>query len=514
MGIAASKITQSLKTLAEKNKDAIVLIDKGKDYSAKSIWEKSLSLAIGLESRGFNPKNRVLLLFEPGVDFVVCIYALLLLDSTIVLLDPEMGPKNFSAKIDQINPQFVFADSRLLLLSHYPKLKKWVTKIKKDIPSFELPQACSVIAVGKRIPFGPKNLHLQDVMLPIIQPELEVRENHGQILVFTSGTLSVPKGVLHGNLSLGASIQHLVEIFQTTSGKVVGTYLPHFMLIGIAASLTVKAFPKTWTAKKKLQWFKQESVELFFGPPSEILGMVQHCENTNQSFPSSFKHLLLGSAPVHQSFLIRLLKVLAPNVQVTCIYGMTEHLILSLADGREKAKRQCQGDWLGYIHEGVQVKISDDQEILVKSNQLFSRYYHEESRPEWHSTGDLGKQLEDGSLTLLGRKKDMIIRRDFNIYPAHYEAIVTQIPEVEDAVFIGIFSPKKQDEIVFLVIDAENVNTTQIEKNLKKGEFSIDKEALPDFIVNMRIPYTGRQHKPDKNSLRAELSKIYACELS
>ncbi len=513
MGIAVSSITQELQTLAKNKKDSIVLIDSEKSHTAKDIWEKSLSLAFGLKSKGFNPKDKVLLLFEPGVDFVVCIYALLLLDATIVLLDPEMGPKNFNAKIDQIKPDYAFVDSRLLLLSNYPKLKKFIDIFKKDIPSFQLPKDCSIISVGKKMWFGPKNISLIDLMLPYEPMELAMRENHGQLLVFTSGTLSVPKGVLHSSESLGFSIQHLSKLLQETNGKIVGTYLPHFMLIGIATGLTVKTFPKNWSAKRKLYWFEKEKIELFFGPPSEVLGMVRECENSNKNFPSTFKHLLLGSAPVHRSFLLRLLKVLKPHVKVTCIYGMTEHLFLSVADGREKAIRECQGDWLGYIHKDVEIKINDDQEISVKSNQLFSKYYHEESSPEWHATGDLGEKLADGSLTLLGRKKDMIIRRDFNLYPAHYEGIVTQIPEVNDAVFLGIFSKKMQDEIVFLVVDAENISLAQLEKKIEKGEFGIDKEALPDYIVFMPIPYTGRQHKPDRSSLRAELAKTYACEL-
>jgi len=123
-----------------------------------------------------------------------------------------------------------------------------------------------------------------------------------------------------------------------------------------------------------------------------------------------------------------------------------------------------------------------------------------------HATGDLAR-LVGGELALLGRKKDMIIRGDFNLYPELYEPTVERIPGVRRAVFVGVYDERGADERVVLVVEpdgAGDVTTlpARVARALRAGDTRIDEPALPDHILVMSLPEGGRSSKVDKRALR------------
>jgi acyl-CoA synthetase (AMP-forming)/AMP-acid ligase II len=215
---------------------------------------------------------------------------------------------------------------------------------------------------------------------------------------------------------------------------------------------------------------------------------------------------MLGSAPVYPRFLEELYLMCKPHVKILCLYGMTENLVVCAADGKEKMASQHKGDFLGKPLSGVELSFADDQEILLASPQLFSRYLHANNRETPHQTGDLGYLSENGELILTGRKKDMIIRRDTNIYPAIYEKTIRSIPGVHEAVMVGKYREDLHDEEVVLFVESDFTDEKKLLAQLTTGIFSIDKEALPDKIVFTKIPRSGRQDKVDRNALRKLLS--------
>jgi acyl-CoA synthetase (AMP-forming)/AMP-acid ligase II len=95
----------------------------------------------------------------------------------------------------------------------------------------------------------------------------------------------------------------------------------------------------------------------------------------------------------------------------------------------------------------------------------------------------------------------MIIRRDFNIYPALYEGTIKKIPGVNEAAMVGIYDENNHDEILYLAIENSDPTVDGISNLLAKGAFSIDKQAIPDVIFKMNIPRKGRQDKIDRSAI-------------
>jgi len=394
-------------------------------------------------------------------------------------------------------------------LQEHPLLKRLLLSLVRKIPDIRLIPGMRLVSVGKWLPVFRKHVTLQQLRQRAQQvPELvdggAFTEN---VITYTSGTLSIPKGVLHSDASLGASIESLCRLFKEEQRAIVGTYLPHFMLLGIAAGLPVKLMKAQLSATKKMEFIKKESIGILFGPPSDYLPMIIYCEESGQKLPDCLQHVLIGSAPAHTRFLQRLVAVLPLHTRITCTYGMTENLLVAVVDGREKAGYTGEGDLLGKPAAGVHLRIEEDGEIMVKSPQLFSRYFHEPGRPEWHASGDLGKIDGQGNLILMGRKKEMIIRRNMNIYPALYENTIKHIKGIEEAAMVGVYNEDTHDEKVYLALEGAGINIQSVKKQLVHGKHSIDAEALPDVIFAITIPRKGRQNKIDRAAIVDHIRK-------
>jgi acyl-CoA synthetase (AMP-forming)/AMP-acid ligase II len=498
-----------LRTLAQERPDHPVLLGDQSGMTARQLLEDSQHLASLLEAEGLRPDSKVVVIVPPGADFLRLIHALMMLRVTVALIDPDMGPELFAAKLRQLTPTFVFLDSRLLFLQEHPLLRwaylRWAQK-PVYVPRLA---GVTVVSSGPSMPVWQSHIPIRQLLNRPRKPvQLQPADPDAEFLItYTSGTLQEPKGVVHTHASLQTSIRHLSNLLQAGPGDRLATHLPHFLLLGIANQLPVYLWKESLDPEGRLRFIREHQITTLFGPPSEYLPLVTYCEKNNCRLPDTLRHVLLGSAPVHPSFIRRLERVSPPTLRITCTYGMTEHLLVCTVQGAGKTDYGGAGDLLGKPVEGVEIKIAEDGEILLRSDQLFKRYFHERDRPAFHATGDLGRLDQDGNLVLHGRKKEMLIRRNTNIYPALYEATIKKIPGVDEAVMVGVYNARLYDEQVYLVVESSVPRSISwFYQALRSGPYRIDPEALPDEILFRTIPRKGRQQKVDRQSLAKEVA--------
>ena len=500
--------TPFLDSLSNMSGKAVVFSEGKQSVFAGGLYQKSISLATGLREKGFQDKDRIAIIVPPGKEFLEIFFAANLLNGMLAIIDPEMGRDNFESKLKQFDPKYIFIDSRLLLLKENPLLLHLYLKFSKRPFYFSFTQKALIVATGKKLPLVGKFLRLRKLYSTLTQAVTFKDTSEDEFMVtYTSGTLAEPKGVVHSVHSLFQSLTKIKDILASWGDKRIAAYLPHFLLFGICSGNPVFLYDKDKSAKWMIHFFEKNNITTLFGPPSFYISLIDHCKKQKRLLPASLQLIILGSAPVHPKFVEMLYEALQSHTKVLCLYGMTENLIVCSIDGRDKIKSTASGDVVGKPFEGIILSIADDGEILLQSPQLFSRYLHFQDRETPHRTGDLGYITPDGTLVLNGRKKDMIIRRDTNIYPAIYEKTIKNIPDVSEAVLVGIYSEQKHDEEVFLVVESEKYSEAELLKLLKSGKYSIDKEALPDKIVFMKIPLSGRQNKVDRKKIREELAK-------
>jgi long-chain acyl-CoA synthetase len=225
--------------------------------------------------------------------------------------------------------------------------------------------------------------------------------------------------------------------------------------------------------------------------PDELAGAFDKFEenlfrNVRSLFGSSIRECVTGAAPIAPEILRFFY---ACGVPVMEGYGMTEtatSATVNRAEGNE-----FRFGSVGRPMKGVDVRIADDGEILIKGPNIFKGYYKNEAATEetlekdgWLHTGDLGRLDDDGYLFITGRKKDIIITAGGkNITPANLENGLKQSRWISQAVVIG----DRRPYLVALI--------------------TLDPEELPALAAQLEIDSADPAELATHEGVRAEIQK-------
>lgn len=508
-------LEQFLSKVEENPNKKIIIETSGKTTSATELADKSLRLAVNLSRAGFKKGDKVLLLVRPCVELVVFILAVMRLSGVIVIVDPGMGKDVFENRVKLAKPKWIFGESIIFTIQNHPIIKFILRKKGYDIPEISKLKGINNIRLGLPLPGSLSSLSYDSLLnqkLDISNIRFnKIKGEEDAMIVFTSGTTSFPKGVVHTISSLTSTIKKIAYVCKPSSDDIFEASEGHFLLLAVSLGVTTILSKKKFDPEYYFEILKKYRPTTLFGPPAEFIDLLNYCKRTNSKFPHYINKIFLGSAPVLSGFLNKLIPYLSNNTQITCIYGMTEILPVAMADGRKKANWQGKGDFLGNFIPGVKYKITKDKELLLNGDHQFKNYLGFD-KTEYLATGDL-VNVTNNELVLVGRKKDMIIKGNFNIYPELYESTIQKIPGVSACAMVGVRNEQKEDEEIVLVIEPEDFSNKVLEKfienKLKSGDYSIDTQALPDKILIMKLPRSGRQSKIDKNKLRKIILQKY-----
>jgi len=476
----------------------------GQKVTYSELVNKARRIGGNLTLRGFQSGDRALLLSKPGVDAVAWVLGVMYAGGVSVIADPGMGKVVFEERVKAAEPKWALVDDAIILLAAIPPLMA-LARRRADIPDMSVVQGLAIFHHGKHPLLGFKYPDFRSLLRKTeLATNTQKKQDQEAIVVFTSGTTSKPKGVVHSVGSLVATLSLVGEIIKPKHDAVFYTNLPYFLLIGIGLGVTVIVETKKPTPKSILSDLRKYNASIIFGPPGEVLPIVEYCRQHDLKIPHQIGHIYLGSAPVYSSFLKKLEAVLPPSTVITCIYGMTEILPIAVVDGRQKAGTKLTGDLIGEPVGQIKATIMADGELVVSGTHMCMQYLGEKkSHAEIH-TGDTVR-LEGKQIVMIGRKKDMILRGDYNIYPALYEPIIEAIPGVRACAMVGIYDHNRADEQIAVAVEVDGsreLTKAYIEKRLRSGSYSIDTHAFPDKIVFMKLPRSGRQLKVNKIAIK------------
>jgi long-chain acyl-CoA synthetase len=323
--------------------------------------------------------------------------------------------------------------------------------------------------------------------------EVAEREDDGPaVIIYTSGTTGTPKGatLTHANLRAGADVgRDLVDA--GPESVTVGT-LPLFHVFGMNSimNVTVRArglmtLVPRFDPGKVLEVIERDRATTFGGVPTMYGALLNHPEREKHDC-SSLELCISGGAALPVEVLRGFDE--AFGCKILEGYGLSETTGMSSFNTRDRERKPGS---IGVPVGGTEIRLVDDEDNDVEPGEpgeLVSRgpfvmrgYWNNDEATEgvmrggWFHTGDVATVDEDGYLYIVDRKKDLIIRGGYNVYPREIEEVLYSHPAVLEAAVLGVPHSSLGEEVGAAVV-------------LKEGQ-DVEADELRDFTKERLAAY-------------------------
>ena len=355
-------------------------------------------------------------------------------------------------------------------------------------------------------------------------PDPGVGEDDIAVILFTSGTTGQPKGVTltHRNLySNAASAVQLAEESGDEPGTTLGVLpLAHIYGFTMANTLFLRGgsmviLPK-FDVRAVCEAIQKYRVEAFSAVPAMIYALTMAPE-VDEYDVSSLESVGSGSAPLPVSLIEAFRKRF--NAEIYEGYGLSEAAPTVSAHRRNQTIKPGS---VGQAFPGFELRIADEAgnplatgevgELLVRGENITPGYYNNEEatraalREGWLHTGDVARLDEDGYLYIVDRKKDLILRGGFNIYPRDLEELISRHPAVAEVAVVGVASERMGEEVVAVVVRTPDSEISE-EELLAFCQERLARYKTPRRLVFMEAMPRNGVGKILKKSLRDQVAE-------
>ncbi|SLM28537.1 FadD2 [Desulfamplus magnetovallimortis] len=358
---------------------------------------------------------------------------------------------------------------------------------------------------------------------PTTEPDVILRIEDPVQMTYTSGTESLPKGVIISNQSLIAEYMGCIIDGKYDSNDININALPIYH----CAQRDVFMNPIFWMGGTNifmgpdigriLKNIASYKATMFFAPPTVWIGMLRHPDFDKYDLSSLVK-CYYGASIMPREILRELLEKF-PKAGVYNYYGQTElapyHTILKAEDAMEK----IGSAGMGGLHMETRIEDNDGQpitgtdipgEICGRGPHVMTMYFKEPEKTEeamkggWFHSGDLGVLDNDRYITVVDRKKDMIKTGGENVASREVEEAIYLHPDVEEVAVVGINHPKWV-EAVAAVIKLKSGKTVTEDEMLNHCKANLSSFKIPKkfFFVN-ELPKT-----PTGKILKRDMRETY-----
>jgi acyl-CoA synthetase (AMP-forming)/AMP-acid ligase II len=430
--------------------------------------------AAALHARGLVAGDTVGIAVRPGPRSLAVLLAAYHLGLRIAVLDPTAGPDVLLSRLRLAEPRLVLADAAAQAVAG------WAAPLARraHLALPDLTALAPTVTVGLRLPGAAPAL------TPASGPPPAAFDGDGDaVVVFTSGTTSRPRAVVHTRASVSAGMRAVHDLVRPVPDRAVlgGTF---FVLVPSLAGGAPVALPAHRPATLARQTARLAPQATYLTPPQLRAALAAGTRFTGRVYS--------GSAPVSASLLARVRQ--AGAEQAWGVYALTEVFPAAAVESSTKAAFTGPGDLVGELLPGVRARVGDDGQLLLAGANAADRYLGEPPQ-EWVATGDLGR-LEGGTVVLGGRCKDMILRGAENIYPGLYEPAL-HVPGVELAVIVGVPAGDGDERVVAVVQPGAGSSPEAVRAALR-GPLARMGAARPDAVLLADVPLAGRSRKPDR----------------
>ncbi|HET9692507.1 MAG TPA: long-chain fatty acid--CoA ligase [Acidimicrobiales bacterium] len=291
------------------------------------------------------------------------------------------------------------------------------------------------------------------------------------VVIYTSGTTGTPKGAELTHFQLYMNCTVAGELFGFRDDDIGMAVLPLFHVFGLSSVLnitvrfggTLVLVPR-FEPEAVLDAIERHRVTIFSGVPTMYFALLQ-ADLTGRDL-SSLRVGVSGGAAIPGE-VIRRFEERFPGVVVLEGYGLSETASTTTFNISAEQRRVLS---IGKPIWGVEVRVVDDDdrplpagldnvgEIVIRGHNVMKGYLGrpdataEVMRGGWFHTGDLAYADDDGYLFIVDRKKDLIIRGGYNVYPREIEEVLFTHPDVAEAAVVGKPDERLGEEVVAFLV--------------------------------------------------------------
>nr|WP_211177212.1 long-chain fatty acid--CoA ligase [Pseudonocardia acidicola] len=422
------------------------LLFDGSVVSYAELDAASDRFAVGLLARGLVPGDVVGLQLPNVPQFVVAYFGILKAGCVVV-------PMNVLFKAGEIG--YILADSGARMLITWAGAAEEAAKGAADAGVQGLvvlnPPGTPPAGVGR--PFE----QLLANPVPGRPPLHQTDPGDTAVIVYTAGTTGRPKGAELTHFQLFMNADTPGRLFGARDDDVALVVLPLFHVFGLAVlvnvftrfAATMSLLPRFEPAKV-LEAVQRDRVTVFMGVPTMFVTLNGQPDKDSYDL-SSLRLCVSGGAPIPAEVIDEFERTF--GVVILEGYGLSETAATVTFNVSEQERRIYS---VGKPIYGVEVEIWDEQnevlppgqehvgEVVVRGIDVMQGYH---GKPEataevftdgWFRTGDLGYVDEDGFFFVVDRKKDLIIRGGYNVYPREIENVLCTHPAVAQAAVVGV----------------------------------------------------------------------------
>jgi long-chain acyl-CoA synthetase len=504
---------------ADQNQDKTAAIFMGKELSFSQIFAQVERMAGALHAKGVKKGDRVVLLLPNCPQFIIAFYAIQRLGATVVLANPLNVERELL---------FKFKDSGAKALIVLDLLSQRVNNIKGDLDldlivytslADYLPFPLNLLypikrSLDKNMPKVNIQRDARTVMFKELlaqggqAPRVEIDPAEMAALIYSGGTTGVSKGIMLSHKALVANACQVGAWGQVQPNDKLLAVLPLFHGFGMSVCMntplskggTIVLLPR-FDARELVKTVDKYKPTLFAGVPTMFIA-IKELPDIDKYDLTSLRGIFVGAAPMPLAVMEEFGK--RTGAELIEGYGLTEAVTAISCNPFLGTKKPGtigipfpDVEWkIMDLAEGKEeMPIGETGEIAVRCPELMNGYLNQPEltaktlRDGWLYTGDIGVMDEEGFVTIVDRKKDLVIVSGFNVFPSEIDEVLHQHPQVAEAVAVGLPHPKKGEYIKAYLVP-------------KAGQ-EIDPQEVIAFCKNNLSAYMV----PKEVEVRADLPK-------
>jgi long-chain acyl-CoA synthetase len=422
------------------DRPAVRLDDEVLTY--RELDERSARCAGLLRERGVAVGDRIAIMLPNTPDFAIIYFAVLRAGAVVVPMNPLLKAREVRHYLNDSGARLIFADPSS------------IEEVTAGLGS----SGATCVAVDEH--FG-KTLEAAHPVAGAVDRD----QSDNAVILYTSGTTGQPKGaeLTHANLATNVEVT-ATDLIQISSDDVVFGGLPLFhsfgQTCGLNAAVRVGAcltLVSRFTPEKALNVLMRDRVTVFEGVPTMYVAMLGVPDRLRYNV-SALRVCVSGGAALPVEVLRGF------ETEFGCVilegYGLSETSPVASFNHPDRPRKPGS---IGTPIRGVQMRVLDDAgrdvgpdevgEIAIRGDNVMKGYWQ---RPEatraaipdgWFRSGDLGRMDADGYFFIVDRKKEMIIRGGYNVYPREIEEVLYEHPAIAEAAVIGVPDPSLGEEV-------------------------------------------------------------------